>query len=544
MSRDLGDFQTPPRLIAEILACLGPIGKRWPRVLEPTCGTGGFITGLLNVPSPPHEIQGFELQEVHTTHARGLSTQSATTSVHIQQANIFDLDLRRDIHWHESGPLLVLGNPPWVTNAALGALGSANLPRKSNIKHLPGLAAKTGGANFDIAEFIWIKLLRELADQRPTVALLCKTSVARNILQFAHDTSLPIAASWLRRVDARKHFGAAVDACLFYVEVGSALALQKIAIYDDLLATVLASTMAYVEGRLVARADGTPVIAPAVTRSAEYGLRSVRGSVDALEWRQGVKHDAIQIMELRSEGTHLWNKRGEVVEIEPAYCYPLLKSSDLFHGRVASTSRSVILPQRRIGEDTRSLRIAAPALWQYLSRHADALGRRRSSIYRGQPPFAIFGIGAYAFAPYKVGISGFYKTPRFRCLGSINELPVMLDDTCYFLPCASAERAALIAAILNHPVTLDLIASLTFVDAKRPITKKLLQSLDLVALVRMIDREELVRVANEEVGRLLDVRGHIVVDWPKDLSDLLRDKGPALDERDTAHYRQHPLFAT
>ena len=34
--RDLGDFQTPPALVAAILDRLGPVGARWPRVLEPT----------------------------------------------------------------------------------------------------------------------------------------------------------------------------------------------------------------------------------------------------------------------------------------------------------------------------------------------------------------------------------------------------------------------------------------------------------------------------------------------------------------------------
>ena len=34
--------------------------------------------------------------------------------------------------------------------------------------------------------------------------------------------------------------------------------------------------------------------------------------------------------------------------------------------------------------------------------------------------------------------------------------PVMLDDTCYFLACESPEQAALVAALLNDPIALDL----------------------------------------------------------------------------------------
>lgn len=49
-------------------------------------------------------------------------------AITIKQANIFDLDLQKDLTWQENGPLLVLGNPPWVTNAELSILESSNLP--------------------------------------------------------------------------------------------------------------------------------------------------------------------------------------------------------------------------------------------------------------------------------------------------------------------------------------------------------------------------------------------------------------------------------
>ena len=58
MRRDLGDFQTPPELAAAVLECLGPIGRRWPRVLEPTCGQGHFIAALLAQTSPPPRDPG------------------------------------------------------------------------------------------------------------------------------------------------------------------------------------------------------------------------------------------------------------------------------------------------------------------------------------------------------------------------------------------------------------------------------------------------------------------------------------------------------
>jgi hypothetical protein len=158
MERQL-EIATPVELVREILTCLGPVGERWPRVLEPTCGKGNFISELVKLDSPPREIQGFELQEGHLLEARwSVASINSPTIVQFHRANIFDLDFRRDLVWRTSGDLLVIGNPPWVTNSELGALESANLPRKSNIKALSGIAARTGSSNFDIAEYILIKL--------------------------------------------------------------------------------------------------------------------------------------------------------------------------------------------------------------------------------------------------------------------------------------------------------------------------------------------------------------------------------------------------
>jgi hypothetical protein len=149
----------------------------------------------------------------------------------------------------------------------------------------------------------------------------------------------------------------------------------------------------------------------------------------------------------------------------------------------------VIVPQRRIGQDTRTLEQQAPRLWAYLNRYAPVFARRKSSIYRGQPPFALFGIGPYSFARDKVAVSGLHKTLRFQAVGPVGGRPVMLDDTGYFLACDSAKQAAHLASLWNDPLTLGLLRALTFRDAKRPITKRVLQRIDLDAIARRAGRE-------------------------------------------------------
>ncbi len=95
----------------------------------------------------------------------------------------------------------------------------------------------------------------------------------------------------------------------------------------------------------------------------------------------------------------------------------------------------------------------------------------------------MFGIGDYSFAPYKVAISGLHKIPRFRVLEPVDGRPIMLDDTCYFVPCYSLQEATRIASVLNDQICLNYISSIVFLDAKRPITKKLLQRIHIPSLI-------------------------------------------------------------
>ena len=205
-----------------------------------------------------------------------------------------------------------------------------------------------------------------------------------------------------------------------------------------------------------------------------------------ITWRQGVKHDAASVMELTIDKGTLKNKLGEVVSVEPEYVYPLLKSSDLFHYDKIRQKKAVIVTHKKLGEDTHVLQQHAPLLWGYLTQHIQFFERRKSSIYENQPPFTMFGIGDYSFAPYKVAISGLHKIPRFRVLEPVDGRPIMLDDTCYFVPCYSLQEAILIASVLNDQICLNYINSIVFLDAKRPITKKLLQRIHIPSLIERV----------------------------------------------------------
>lgn len=460
-----GDWQTPPQLALRVTELLRARGERPATVIEPTCGRGAFVRAATESFSTARVI-GYELSPEHLAAAR---RELADTRAELHLGDFFARDWSaalRDL----AEPILIVGNPPWVTSSTLGALDSGNHPAKANFKGHRGLDALTGKGNFDISEWMMLRLLEALDGRAFTLAMLCKSSVARRLLEAASARRWRLdGATW--RIDARAHFNAAVDAVLLSVKPGEgAPGDARWAVYDGLDAATPSRVMGVVGSTLYSDLD-------AFTRTRDLGGRS------EVEWRSGVKHDCAAVMELRRDGDSLVNGLGERVEVEPERVFAMRKGSDVANGRDAR-GRYVIVTQRAIGEDTAALREAAPKTWAYLDAHRALLDARKSAIYRGQSSFAMFGVGEYSFAPYKVAICGLYKRLCFSVIGPEDGRPAMVDDTSYFLPCATESEARRLAAALNGERAQDFLRARVFWDAKRPVSKALLQGLSLEALLR------------------------------------------------------------
>jgi hypothetical protein len=339
---------------------------------------------------------------------------------------------------------------------------------------LSGLDAMTGKSNFDVSEWMILRLIKALAGHDATMAILCKSAVARRVVEFCANHNLGIVPGGIWRIDAARHLNAAVDSVLFgcCMEPRAARSSSSWPVYASLEAEAPETSFGVADGELV-------------TDLEAYNRSSVIAGRSDPEWRSGLNHDCARIMELDFQDGQWTNGNGEIVDILPQFRFPLLKSSDVATRRTIST-RAVIVPQRSLGEDTRVLAECAPKLWAYLSKHAELLNGRQSSIYKGQPPFAIFGVGEYSFAPWKVAIWGLYKRLRFCVVGSHEEQPVMVDDTCYCLPFSNETDARKGALALESEMALDFFGGRVFWDAKRPISKAILQSLDLERLIEAL----------------------------------------------------------
>lgn len=462
-----GDFQTPLDLACQVTRFLSVGGVSPSAVIEPTCGAGNFLVASIRTFGGGIPHYGFDINPDHVNTARDALARQQGGSYELTCENFYDKDWPAFFRSLPDG-LLIIGNPPWVTNATLGSMWSNNLPEKRNFQGHRGFAAKTGRANFDISEWMLIKLLESLRGRRATLAMLCKTATARRVLRHAWNHGFDVREVSLHVMDAKQFFGVSVDACLFVVHTGGEARRQIARVYTDFGFTNPVATVGIYRGELLADVE--------VFRAVE----DIDG-VEYRKWRSGVKHDAAKVMEFKPDGNAWVNGFGARHCLEPTYLFPLLKSSDLANDRL-QPSKYVLLTQRQVADDTSGIGLNAPETWRYLLTHGDTLDRRRSSIYARRPRFAVFGVGPYTFSPWKVAISGLYKNPVFRVIGSVNGTPIVLDDTCYFIPCETREEAVFFCWMLNSDIAKTFIRSLVFFDSKRPITIDVLRRIDLKKL--------------------------------------------------------------
>jgi len=444
--KEFGDFQTPISLCHDVVRLIDGLGFIPETVVEPTAGAGAFLEAAQARWGSSATYRGFEINPAYLA---AHQPRLRVLGIDLAEADFFQVDWSRQL----AGRVLVLGNPPWVTNAALGRDGGRNLPVKSNLQGLRGIEAKTGKANFDIAEWMLIRLMESLPPQG-MLAMLCKTMTARKVLR--HLWRQQDVEGSIYRIDARREFGVTVEACLLVMRAASSPSRSGFS-YPGL------------------SRDGAPLEFGLLNGRMVYDLAAARKwsgleSGQPIPWRSGVKHDAAKVMELDANFT---NDFGETVDVEPERVFPLLKCTDLAHG--SAPRRWLILPQFHPAEATAKLRESAPKLWRYLESHAERLSARKSSIYRNRPPFSVFGVGDYSFSHWKVGVSALHKQPRFRVIGPIGSRPVMLDDTGCFLPCQTRDEAEDIAARMNSEAYQRYLSCLAMPEAKRPVTIELLR---------------------------------------------------------------------
>ena len=476
LTREYGDYQTNENLVKQIVKYVLQKNKhrKFTTLVEPTCGIGNFVLAALCEIPTLKKIIAIEINPdyVLTAKLRVLEyflSNPKKKKLHIEIINgsFFNYEFDNLFVNEKKGDILLLGNPPWITNSELGVMGSVNLPVKSNLKASKGLDALTGKSNFDISESVITGLLERFHKKDGFLAFLVKNSVVKTLVYDQLRHRYRIADIEKSDINAKKEFNASVEACLLTADLNR-------------------------EPEYVCRErkfDKQNVItnfgwnsSNFVYSTSEYEKDKDLEGESVFIWRQGVKHDCSKVMELERKGNIFVNNLGNETELEEDLIYPFLKSSDLQTGEVKSCRKYIIMTQKKVGEDTTHIKKKYPEIYSYLLEHEEYFLSRKSSIYKNKPRFSIFGIGAYSFLPYKVAISGMYKKVSFSLVSPIENKPVMLDDTCYFIGFDNYSVAKGIQSLLNSSKSNSFLKSIIFPDAKRAITKEVLMRINFPAL--------------------------------------------------------------
>jgi hypothetical protein len=456
-------------------------------IIEPTAGIGNFILECIEHFPTIQEVYGIEinLQNKLLFFLNLLLRKTTHTQLNLPKISFFLADIFRfdftALNIPQEKKLLIIGNPPWITVSQLSQLNATNLPIKSSQKGLTGIESLTGKSNFDISETIITKMIDAFGQHSGKIVFLCKNSVIKNLIKKMPREKYPLTDIKAYSFNTRKIFGKATNASLLVATIAPRKNNGSCTVSTIKKPMTHLHTFGWIDSKFVANIE-------------HYRFISHLDGQSSFEWRQGVKHDCSKVLILTNTSKGYINKRKQPVHIEEALIYPFAKGSQLRTFELFQTKQRIIITQKQLNENTIFIKDKYPLTWQYLQENKKYFTKRKSSIYHNKYSFSIFGIGDYAFKPYKVAIAGFYKQPQFSLLTPINNKPIMTDDTSYFLGFNDEKKAAIICALLNSLSAKQFFKAIVFTDTKRPFTKEVLMRLAITKLLERTSFEEIKQI--------------------------------------------------
>jgi hypothetical protein len=469
--RELGDFQTPT-VLADSLVSLLKNKKISPEIIiEPTCGKGSILLSAYNQFKTKKAL-GIEIQKEYADCLNNIVDKNITIlnkDFFVSLSNIKDFI-------SDNEHILFVGNPPWITNSELSILESSNLPQKNNFDNIRGIEAITGKSNFDISEYIIKLLIDNFSCKKSVYAFLCKISVAKKIMNRLWKNNFDYNEAEIYPIDSKKYFSAAVDACLFYLDCTEKYSNSELTIFESLENPITKYTSGFYKNIYfedLSKKDSLEI----------YGK-------SPFIWRNGVKHDCSKVMELTVNNEKLQNGYKEFLDIEDDLIFPFLKSSDLAKEKITENKR-ILITQKFINEPTDYIQTNYPKTWKYLIDHTEDFEKRKSIIYKNKCKYSIFSVGDYSFKPYKVAISGLYKSLNFKLISPYANKTVLLDDTCNFISFNTYEEAEFVLSLLKSDIAEQYLNARISWESKRPIKTELLNSIDFEKLAKVNNKEQL-----------------------------------------------------
>ncbi len=514
-----GEYYTPAWLVDLTLEQLGvpaylpgvlAAGASPPRLLDPACGAGAFVTraaaalaqGLARGGMAPEQILPTVLSSVAGIDISPLSTLAARVSLlaamgpHLPPRGRLP---RLPIHCADSilapprglGSFdLVVGNPPWVGWQSLTPgyrRATRALWREAGLFVHGGMDAIMGAGKKELATLMTLLVARRHLGQDGRMALVLGSTVWKTAgagrgfrqLKLGPDGP-PLGVLSVEDLGRTQAFaGASTRASVAVLQKGTTTRYPvpyRLRLGGDRWLDL--------DAEPVDRADpASPWLTaprrlmPALRRVVGGGHEpAYRARAGACTWANGVFW--LEVLEASPGGTLLVRNvtRGArrkvpqvTAELEPDLVYPLLRGRDV--GPDGGTpSLSILLtqdPQTRRGLCPERMSRDLPLTWAYLQRFERVLrgraGFRRYFTRRGKggatvetgPFYSLFNVGPYTLSPWKVVWREQSTRLTAAAVGPVGGRPVIPDHKLMLVPCGSEGEAAYLAAMLNSvPATL------------------------------------------------------------------------------------------
>ena len=465
LRKPLGEFYTPNQLVN--MACECAKIKDWfvPRILDPACGSGAFLTEIirrkrtaaLSTGQSNRETLENILKTVQGTEISPLATQAARVNVLISIIDLLPAAKRKTgkniripvvqadaimspadlFGTGEAGKFdLVIGNPPWVKWSNLPESYRARIkPACLNQGILPDTAYH-GGSELDFSCVLthavadkWLKTGGDLVFIVTRSIFQSPSASGFRNFKISNDTNLvPVSVDDLGK--AKPFPDVAMSAAILRMTKTTGNTGPKYPVpwrirgkFDTAETTLSRIPVQHHEANPVDGANGPwAVLPPGRFRQ----LAALRGTTRWLTGRKGVTTDLNGVYMLRvinqdpKTGLVQVETRPEAGRkkigpargfwIEPDLLYPLLKGAGDFSACHLHSRENlfVLVPNNGIVksalEDARAVLSVLPNTLDFLYTYKDLLETRSTlNRNRGTTPFyAIHNIGPYSFAPWKV----------------------------------------------------------------------------------------------------------------------------------------------
>lgn len=455
---EIGRVFTPLRWATWLIEVSGAF-RAWlggATVLDPTCGEGAFLEAFLALARRDGigvtaealaRLHGIEIVEADK--GRLLERLRTRYDAQLAEGNVRTADfITAEISRRYD---IIVGNPPWIN--------FADLPRALKATWGPSFIGHglvkdkrevlLGGSRADVATLVVKKALDDVLADRGCAAFFIPLSMFFN--NGANDRFRPFPGSVHQyRVVRLWDF----DEEQVFEDTSTR--------YGAVLFDRERSQIWPVETEVYCRGQWTRSYSTAGDRRSAAWRRHVTPEMDDLPAieiaasqrpRQGVNTcGANDILIFEDRGDKLRNGFGEEWDLEPELLLPLMNTGNFgrpFKGR----QRFILTPHDRS--------TGRPLAWnaieryrrtaRYLAHYREALSRRKGTLIRthiGRGSWwALFGVGPYSFAPWKVA---------WEALGRNSFTPAVLDGRWQgnqalhgFCPCGSRQEAEALAAALG-----------------------------------------------------------------------------------------------